>query len=998
MGDDTHHSNRSNFSDRSDKYARYEAILDEFLLNTGKLEWSRAVEETICLTLQAKTATLWHDIPALQLLYSDRLKRTVRHTDGLVGYTMFAREITITEDAATHSSYCQQIDMELTPPGTPVLLFPLRDAEDNVCAIVEVTREPRRPFSAPDDQDFVRYFAAKFRVFSNWLVRPAFHHEFCLELMQALEVEQYLTLFQRRVCMLFNCRSAEIWMLDTTSRELKRYVRTGEIMDIRRSGIAGDIILRAVPVNCGLNKMMSPYCEAVDGPDEESVMGVPVLDSKLRMKYAVILRGHKEVPVFSMQDERNLRMLGPYLVLALENNLKFSVGGSLEQRNAKESQCVAKLHNTVERLVAGASVKVIAKTLFDGAVSLTDADRAYLFSPVKDTQDLKTEFSSKDLRVPIDRGLIGQVFKNARVVNLADAYGDADFDSALDLRTGYRTKSVLCAPVINCRCEVIGVAQFANRRDGKPFSKLDTSFAQIMMTLCGMLLENQAMFQQSSESTARARSFVDVSRTISRRTDERTVLNEILQNARSVVNAERASVFLLDTVMGVLTTFIADGGRMPDTLPLNNGIAAACVQTKASVLVNDAYHDPRFNKMVDFATGFHTNSVLAVAIVNSDGSVLGVLEMLNKVGGGFTQSDLGMVEAFGTLAGMVLENVKLKEIIARGAAEIELNKWIGEFERKSHVTPIRLKLAPENDIFCLNFFCIDYNGVGLFKVSLTIFSSFGLLEGMKITNGQFFTFLFRMRECYKDPPYHNWLHAVDVLQYFAYQIRLSKSDEILTPLEILSICVAALCHDAGHQGLNNVYNVKAETPLGILFKDQSVMEVFHCSVAIQVISQEETNIFHALAEADIKRVWKWIIHLILATDMAHHFKLVKYANDVLDAGPINLANEGHRLMAMTMLMKVADVSNVSRPFEIAQEWCNLLYEEFWRQGDMERGQGLDVSSPMNDRAAANKASGQIAFYNFICLPLFQVVARIFPELEVNVRAVHANLEKWKEQK
>jgi hypothetical protein len=63
---------------------------------------------------------------------------------------------------------------------------------------------------------------------------------------------------------------------------------------------------------------------------------------------------------------------------------------------------------------------------------------------------------------------------------------------------------------------------------------------------------------------------------------------------------------------------------------------------------------------------------------------------------------------------------------------------------------------------------------------------------------------------------------------------------------------------------------------------------------------------------------------------------------------------------------------------------------------MERAQGLPISSALNERGTGNKPKGQIGFYNFVCIPLYQAVARIFPELEVNLEAVKANLERWKE--
>jgi hypothetical protein len=405
-----------------------------------------------------------------------------------------------------------------------------------------------------------------------------------------------------------------------------------------------------------------------------------------------------------------------------------------------------------------------------------------------------------------------------------------------------------------------------------------------------------------------------------------------------------------------------------------------------------------FNKMIDYHTGFKTLSVVTAPVLASDGTCLGVAEMINKKNGIFTQEDMKLLHSFAAFIAVSLEKRRLKDITERGTAEIEMSKWIGDYERKSFVTPTKLALPAnkQHELLTANYFSIEWNGIGLFKVAFFAYGLFNLLETFEIHNDLMFTFLFKLRECYNEPPYHNWIHAVDVLQFFCYQIKLCCFDTVLTRMELLAICTAAISHDAGHQGFNNVYNVNAETPLGILFKDQSVMETFHCTVLIHLMSQPECNIFHAISPPDLKRLWFWIIKMILATDMAHHFKLVKATNDTLDAGPINLSNPVHRLMAMTMLMKVSDISNVSRPFEIADQWCDVLCEEFWRQGDMELAGGLAISSTLNERGTGNKPKGQIAFYNFVCIPLYAAMSRIFPELEANLQAVNNNLERWKE--
>jgi hypothetical protein len=187
--------------------------------------------------------------------------------------------------------------------------------------------------------------------------------------------------------------------------------------------------------------------------------------------------------------------------------------------------------------------------------------------------------------------------------------------------------------------------------------------------------------------------------------------------------------------------------------------------------------------------------------------------------------------------------------------------------------------------------------------------------------------------------------------------------------------------------------VKAETPFGILFKDQSVMEMHHITVSIPILTRDDANLFQGLTSEQTKKMWNLFIQLILATDMAHHFELVKKSQGYVEQG-WDWESDEHRLTAMQLVLKVADISNVSRPFEIADKWCDILCNEFFRQGDLEKAT-IGLTSPMNDRENSDKPKSQIGFYNFICLPLYHVIAGIFPPLMVNYEAVDSNLMVWK---
>ena len=94
---------------------------------------------------------------------------------------------------------------------------------------------------------------------------------------------------------------------------------------------------------------------------------------------------------------------------------------------------------------------------------------------------------------------------------------------------------------------------------------------------------------------------------------------------------------------------------------------------------------------------------------------------------------------------------------------------------------------------------------------------------------------------------------------------------------------------------------------------------------------------------------------------------------------------------MQMLLKCGDISNVSRPFVLADKWCDVLCEEFFRQGDLEMANGMEYTSPLNDRSHLDKPKSQIGFYSFVCLPLFQATAKAIPPLICNVQQIESNL-------
>ena len=166
-----------------------------------------------------------------------------------------------------------------------------------------------------------------------------------------------------------------------------------------------------------------------------------------------------------------------------------------------------------------------------------------------------------------------------------------------------------------------------------------------------------------------------VAKAMSTERDLGVLLEEIVEHARSVVEATRGSIFLLDKDKNELWSKVAQGAR-EIRFPADKGIAGHVAQTKKPLNIPDAYADPRFNPAVDKATGFHTRNMLTVPMLSTKEEVVGVLQVLNKNPGDhaaevekgspgppFDAEDEEMLLALGGQAASAIENAILYDEI-----------------------------------------------------------------------------------------------------------------------------------------------------------------------------------------------------------------------------------------------------------------------------------------------------------------------------------------------
>jgi putative ABC transport system ATP-binding protein len=121
------------------------------------------------------------------------------------------------------------------------------------------------------------------------------------------------------------------------------------------------------------------------------------------------------------------------------------------------------------------------------------ADRVSLFIVDREQGELWTKVAEGDGRIPVDirlpmsRGIAGHVATNRITVNTPDAYTNPLFNPEIDAKTGYRTRSLLCMPVIDAQGRAVAVIQLLNKQGDRPFDENDekqfSEFARSMAVL-----------------------------------------------------------------------------------------------------------------------------------------------------------------------------------------------------------------------------------------------------------------------------------------------------------------------------------------------------------------------------------------------------------------------------------------------------------------------------------------------------------------------------------
>ena len=291
------------------------------------------------------------------------------------------------------------------------------------------------------------------------------------------------------------------------------------------------------------------------------------------------------------------------------------------------------------------------------------ADRGTIFLNDEATGELYSRVAqgtlTRKIRFLNSTGIAGLVFTSGEGMIVNDAYSNEHFNPEVDKKTGYKTRSILCAPIRTAKGKVIGAAQALNK-EGGDFDEEDLSILCDMTTQAAVVLQSAQFIEEMDKRRQQEMEFVGVVSDITSEIDLGTLLQRVMSEATRMLSAERSTLFLNDEKSNELFSQVGEGlGAIEIRFPNFVGIAGTVFTSGETVNIPHAYADLRFNPAFDKKTGYFTRSILCTPVISKDGRIIGVTQALNKRGGPFTDEDESRLRAFTAQVAIALENAKL---------------------------------------------------------------------------------------------------------------------------------------------------------------------------------------------------------------------------------------------------------------------------------------------------------------------------------------------------
>jgi GAF domain-containing protein len=767
--------------------------------------------------------------------------------------------------------------------------------------------------------------------------------------------------------------------------------------------------------------MHRSYNPKVDGHPESFLLHT-LKPTGSPFHYAFVLRRKETRPFFTDRDEALLAYLVPVMICSLKASEQFEQC-YVELEAVRRSEHKRGLLLEVAQILSGQlQLDVLLPQIMDRGCALVKADRCSLFIHDEARGKLITSFHGgldNAIEIPINAGIVGYSATSGKIANIANAYDDPRFSRETDRATGYRTESLLCVPIFNEHGGLRGVTEMINKKGGT-FTTEDEEMIQMFNIFAGISIENARLYRASIDLSMQLRGILEISQSMTQSSSGTKVLNDLLRNGRRVVGAASATVYVMDDRTKKFDVFAVDGDvpvyreemTVKAAAPSKKGAFHRMVQgrgegeVKTGGKANDdcetqdcIMHAVREREStVVNRSDNPRQSLIVVPLIGTDRKVIGavVMQWKKRDDGLFTPSDQQLVEGFAVFIAISIQHIQTKPTTL-SAVEVAIRQNMGESERLRRMVPVRLAMNPHEieRTGSGGFSALELKEPEIWKVPFWIFDTLGIRQEYEITNEGVFAFAFRMRERHPTGTEVGFPHALGMAQMLVYTLVAGKVLGFFTPMEKLAMVITLLALDLAREEFRDEISANARTVLGIITSQAlSVERWFLILTLMNILSDPQTNILACMSETQLFDLWGLLIELESAVDGGSHFDILGQVGRAQGGNVRWYEDSTSKLLVMKLLIRALLISDIARPLAYASIFKAHVINRLFDTLDLTKCYGMIYTDEAKTRDKLDREASTVALLTYICIPVLNRAAEVFPVLGLSAEQLRHNLRNW----
>ena len=239
-----------------------------------------------------------------------------------------------------------------------------------------------------------------------------------------------------------------------------------------------------------------------------------------------------------------------------------------------------------------------SKKFIEITCNILKCDRAslFLYDKVSEKLILYTGEGVKKAQIKVDKekGIVGACFSESRIIRIEDAYLEERFNKEVDKKTNYRTKSILCCPLINKEGDCFGVIEAINKLNST-FSEDDQELLKLLSQEASSIFKSLAYYDNNKFLVSKLYLIIDYSIKI-----------QYIKNIYELSKLTEETLLNIFCCMNSVMYFVKDnyiirytGENEYNTFNMNLGIIGKVVKSKEIIGYKDIKNSEEYNSLID---------------------------------------------------------------------------------------------------------------------------------------------------------------------------------------------------------------------------------------------------------------------------------------------------------------------------------------------------------------------------------------------------------------